>query len=81
MSVEMIGWAVLAGVAGLAIYTGHCVWRPFAACRKCEGSGSFRSKSGRSWRDCRKCGGSGRRVRFGHKLWTWLADRKHDAVG
>jgi hypothetical protein len=81
MSAQMIGWTVLAAVVGGIWYAGHCWLRPFAACRKCDGDGRFRSKTGRSWRRCRRCKGSGERVRVGRRLWTWLAGKKHDAVG
>jgi hypothetical protein len=81
MSAQMIGFGVLAAAVWLAGYVAHCRWRPFAACLKCDGAGRFRSKSGRSWRRCRRCKGSGERVRVGRRLWSWLAARKHDAVG
>lgn len=45
-----------------------CVLWPFAACRKCKGSGRFRSPSGRAWRSCRKCKGSGARLRTGRRV-------------
>lgn len=81
MGPEMIGWAVAAAVGVGIWYVAACVVWPFAACRKCEGDGKFRSPSGRSWRRCRRCKGTGERVRVGRRLWTWLAARKHDAVG
>jgi hypothetical protein len=78
---ELIGWAVVGAIVWGAGYAVHCLWRPFAACRKCKGAGRFRSASGRSWRRCPRCKGSGERVRVGRRLWTWLSDRKNDAVG
>lgn len=78
---DMAGWGAAAAVIGLAWYAVHCRFWPFAACRKCDGAGKFRSSTGRSWRRCGRCKGSGERVRFGRRLWTWLAARKHDAVG
>lgn len=81
MSPELIGWAAAAAVVAGVWYVMACAVWPFAACRKCEGAGKFRSPSGRSWRRCRRCKGSGERVRVGRRLWTWLAARKHDAVG
>jgi hypothetical protein len=78
---EMTFWAVLATVVAGLVYAGHCWIFPYASCRKCEGDGRFRSGSGRAWRDCRRCKGSGKRVRIGRRLWTWLAARKHNAVG
>ena len=81
MSAEMVGWAVAAGLVAGLVYAGHCWFLPFASCRKCEGDGKFRSKSGRSWRRCRRCKGSGERVRVGRRLWTWLASVKDKAVG
>jgi hypothetical protein len=81
MSAEMIGWAVLAAVVAGLVYAVQCAIWPFAACGKCEGQGKFLSPSGKAWRRCRRCKGSGERVRIGRRLWTWLAARKHDAVG
>lgn len=64
-------WLVLlVGVPiAAALYVGHCAIWPYAACRKCEGSGRRRSPSGRAWRTCRRCDGSGSRVRLGRRLW------------
>ena len=79
--VELAAWAFLAGLVWLAGYVvAGLIW-PFAACRKCEGAGRFRSPSRKAWRLCRRCKGSGTRVRIGRRLWTWLSDAKNDAVG
>jgi hypothetical protein len=43
------------------------IW-PYAACRKCGGTGKHRSPTRGSWRKCRRCKGSGTRLRFGRKL-------------
>jgi hypothetical protein len=81
MSAEMVGWLVLAAAVICPVYAVQCWWWPFAACRKCEGVGKFRSPSGRAWRRCRRCKGSGERVRIGRRLWTWLRSAKDKAVG
>lgn len=79
------GWLAVTVITGLTLwvlgYAVACrVW-PYAACRKCDGAGRFRSPSGRAWRHCRRCKGSGARVRFGLRIWTKLAAVKKDAVG
>ncbi|BEL07802.1 hypothetical protein Q0Z83_059930 [Actinoplanes sichuanensis] len=74
-------WAVTAAILWAAGYVIACrVW-PYAACRKCEGRGQFRSPSGRAWRHCRRCRGSGSRVRYGRRVWSKLARVKKDAIG
>jgi hypothetical protein len=77
----VVFWAIVAALGSLAVYVGHCRFRPFADCRKCDGRGKFRSRTGRSWRRCRRCKGSGDRIRYGRKMWTKLAAVKKDAVG
>lgn len=81
MGARMIGWVVLAAVVAGLVYAVACWWWPYAACRKCEGAGRFRSPSGRAWRTCRRCKGSGTRVRVGRRLLTWLSGVKKNAVG
>lgn len=58
-------------VLALLIIVGYviaCVVWPFAACRRCSGTGKRRSPSGRAWRPCGRCGGNGARVRWGRLL-------------
>ena len=55
---------ILIGVAWVAGYVGFCRVFPFAPCRRCHGSGKFRSPSGKAFRNCGKCQGSGRRKRM-----------------
>lgn len=67
-------------VAGLLLWGGGYVlacwiW-PFAACRRCDGAGRFRSPTGRAWRNCKRCKGSGKRVRFGVRVAEWLRGAK-----
>lgn len=76
-----IFWAILAGLVWLAGYGVACRIWPFTACGKCEGRGQFRSPSGRAWRNCRRCKGSRSKVRFGRRLWTWMAGVKKSAIG
>ncbi|MBP2370683.1 hypothetical protein [Pseudonocardia parietis] len=55
-------------LAATAVYVAACVWWPYAACRRCSGTGKRRSPSGRAWRPCGRCDGTGRRVRAGRYL-------------
>lgn len=77
----LIFWAIVIGLVWLAVYVGHCAFRPFADCRKCKGRARFTSRSGRSWRLCRRCKGSGARVRLGRRVWTRLSGVKKSAIG
>lgn len=74
-------WLVvaLALLLAAAWYVGHCAWFPFAACRRCDGAGKFRSSSGRAWRDCRRCKGTGRRVRLGRRAWERVRSIRNSA--
>lgn len=67
-------------VAGLLIavirYVIHCAIWPYAACRRCDGSGKRRSPNRRAWRDCRRCRGSGKRLRVGRVVWDWAQARR-----
>jgi hypothetical protein len=63
---------IVGGLLWLAGYVGACAFWPFAACRKCDGAGKFRSPSGRAWRNCKRCKGSGKRVRRGVRVAEWL---------
>jgi hypothetical protein len=68
----LITGVVLAGLGWFGGYVIACWIWPFAACRKCEGAGKFRSPSGRAWRNCKRCKGSGKRVRGGVRVAEWL---------
>ena len=59
-------------LGALLLYLAACAWWPYAACRRCHGTGRHRSPSGKAWRPCRRCKGSGRRVRIGRRLWDVL---------
>jgi hypothetical protein len=65
-----VGWLALAALLWLTGYVLACWIWPFTAHGRCNGTGKFRSPSGRAWRPCRGCGGTGRKVRAGRKLWT-----------
>jgi hypothetical protein len=78
---ELIGWAIFVAVVLSAGYVATCTIWPWGACGRCEGGRKYAPFSRKHWRDCRKCKGTGRRVRLGRRVWTWLAARKHDAVG
>lgn len=60
---------LLLALAALAVYVAACAWWPFAACRRCEGTGKRRSPTGKAWRPCGRCGGNGRRVRAGRHVY------------
>jgi hypothetical protein len=45
-----------------------CWFWPFAACRKCSGTGKRRSPFGRAFGLCRRCDGDGRRLRIGRRI-------------
>lgn len=54
-------------------YLATCMVWPFAACRRCEGSGKRRSPfSRRTFGLCNRCGGTGRRLRIGRQLINYL---------
>ena len=74
-------YGILGGLAWAVGYVIHCWWLPFAACRKCEGAGKFRSESGKAWRKCRRCKGSGERIRLGRKIWNYFAAKRREARG
>lgn len=61
--------AVLAWVGGYAM---ACWIWPFAACKRCKGSGRKKSPSGRAFRTCKKCKGTGKRIRTGRRIFNWL---------
>jgi hypothetical protein len=74
------GALIVVGLLILAAgYIGACTFWPFAACRRCNGSGKARSPSGKAWRPCRRCNGTGARVRAGRKAWTALSKRQSAA--
>ncbi len=60
---------LLLGGAAALLYLAACTWWPFATCRRCSGTGKFRSPSGRAWRPCGRCQGTGRRVRLGRRVY------------
>ncbi|MGH3502549.1 MAG: hypothetical protein ACRDQA_16905 [Nocardioidaceae bacterium] len=62
-------WLALLLLLTVVGYVAACAIWPFAACRRCSGSGKRRSPSGRAWRQCRRCHGTGRRVRIGRRLY------------
>lgn len=59
---------LLLALGALVLYIGACVIWPYAACRRCGGTGKRRSPSGKAWRPCGRCGGNGTRVRWGRML-------------
>jgi hypothetical protein len=58
-------------------YLAACAWWPFAACRRCDGAGKFRSPSGKAWRRCRRCKGSGSRVRWGRRVYEVVVQTRN----
>lgn len=69
--------AVLLWAAG---YLAACWLFPFAACRRCDGSGKKRSPSGRAWRRCKRCKGTGARLRIGRKITNRMRGTLDDAA-
>jgi hypothetical protein len=69
---------VAAAVVPALWYIAHCAWYPFAACRRCDGDGKFRSASGQAWRKCRRCRGTGERLRLGRRAWNHFAGLRRD---
>ncbi|MEW2357897.1 hypothetical protein [Spirillospora sp. NPDC029432] len=62
----------LLALAGYAI---ACALWPFRACTRCDGTGKFRSPSGRAWRYCGRCSGKGAQLRLGRRIWNGLNKR------
>jgi DnaJ-class molecular chaperone len=56
-------------LGAIAAYTAACAFFPYMACKRCDGSGKYRSPSGKAWRPCGRCDGSGRRIRLGRLVW------------
>ncbi|GGM43944.1 hypothetical protein ACFFX1_24165 [Dactylosporangium sucinum] len=51
-------------------YLAACAIFPFAACRRCDGTGKRRNPlSRRMFRLCPRCDGTGRRVRIGRRIY------------
>jgi hypothetical protein len=69
----------LLAVVVVGVYAFACWLRPYRACRRCEGSGKRRSRSGRAWRPCRPCNETGQRLRFGRRLANWVVKLHRDA--
>ncbi len=69
----------IAGLVWLACYTFACWFWPFAACKKCDGQGRFKSPSGRAWRRCPRCKGTATRLRTGRRIFNWLHVTKEEA--
>jgi DnaJ-class molecular chaperone len=67
------------GIAAAVGYVIACAFWPFAACRRCTGSGKRRSPSGKAWRKCRRCRGSGERLRTGRRVWNYFAQMRREA--
>ncbi len=67
----------LAGLWAVGYLTACAVW-PFTACRRCHGTATLRSPTGRAWRPCPRCHGTGRRTRTGRRAWDTLHHPHHD---
>jgi hypothetical protein len=64
---------LIAALGLAALYVTACAAWPYAACRRCSGSGKRRSPTGKAWRPCGRCEGSGRRIRFGRYVYERLS--------
>jgi hypothetical protein len=71
--------ASLAALALTVSYALTCITWPFGPCRRCDGAGKFKSSLGRLYRHCRRCQGTGLRLRYGRRLWNYLARLNRDA--
>lgn len=63
---------VVGAVMAVAGYAIACAVWPFARCKKCGGSGTRKSPSGRAFRFCRRCKSTGRRLRTGRRIFNRL---------
>lgn len=60
----------VAAVGALVGYLIACAVWPFARCKKCGGSGTRKSPTGRAFRNCRRCRSTGRRLRTGRRVFN-----------
>jgi DnaJ-class molecular chaperone len=60
---------ILLGLVWIAGYVVVAAIWPYAACRRCKGSGKSRSPFGVGWRDCPRCSGRGRRVKLARRVY------------
>lgn len=65
---ELVIAVLCVAIGGGLLYALACRIWPFAACRRCTGSGKRRSPSGKAWRDCPRCKGTGKRLRIGWRI-------------
>ncbi|GLY33555.1 hypothetical protein [Kineosporia sp. NBRC 101731] len=66
----------LAALGYATYYLLACATFPFAACRRCHGSGKHHNPFGAGHRLCRHCAGTGRRVRLGRRIYEYFS-REH----
>lgn len=78
---SQIGAAAILALTLVIITLGYllaCWLWPFAACRRCHGSGKRRALIGRySFGLCRRCHGDGYRLRVGRHVLNYLRDTHH----
>jgi hypothetical protein len=81
--------AALLVAAALLRYAAVCWVAPFRDCRRCDGLGRIRSRTGRACKPCRRCHTTGKRLRAGRHIGNYLtttrraaktADRAHTAT-
>lgn len=73
---------ILAGLLGLIVYAGLCLFWPYLDCGKCKGSPKKRpwwNRGSRSFRRCRRCKGYGEYKRIGRRVFDYWYLRFHDA--
>jgi DnaJ-class molecular chaperone len=63
LTLYLLALAVAAG------YVLACACWPFRPCRRCLGTGTRRSPSGKAWRPCSRCDGTGTQVRVGRRIY------------
>jgi hypothetical protein len=65
--------AALLVAAALLRYAAVCWVQPFRDCRRCDGLGHARSRTGRVSKPCRRCRTTGKRLRAGRHVANYLS--------
>jgi hypothetical protein len=60
-------------------YALTCAVWPFAACRRCHGTGRLRSPLGRAYRLCPRCNRTGLRLRIGRRIYNHVRSLSRDS--
>jgi hypothetical protein len=67
-------WRLIIGAVVIALlaYALACAVTPFAQCRRCDGNGKYRKRTGRAWHPCKRCKGAGYRLRWGRHVTNYI---------